>query len=118
MFHADILERDDALPTLTGTRPVPAFHKEMGFTVAEFLNVLPSVSSEYQTTIDPERSQATLRHADAEVIVDFQPLPERSLGVLRLPVLDVSIRFRGVTDAQARAFMALFDRTFLRMGGG
>ena len=118
MLHADILERDDVTPPLNGTPPIPAFRKEMGITVTEFSNLLPLVSKTHLTTIDTATGRATLRDADAEVIVDFQTMPERCLGALRLPVLDVSIRFRGYTDRQVHDFMARFDRSFLRMGGG
>lgn len=67
-----------------------------------------------------EQTEATswlLRRPEQIVEITCQPLPAVQLGALRLPRLEVALRFHGGDATQQDAFVAGFMDCFRRGGG-
>ena len=97
---------------------VPApIHLEMGYTTDEFASVLPLAMRDWRVT---GRSPGwTVIDGDGEMLAEIAiaPRPERALGALRLPVLQVQIRFHTTLVAKAAELQRRFERGFQRGGG-
>lgn len=92
-------------------------YRDMGFTPQEFANCLPlAVEGDIQEDCD-NRGSYSVYQKDYQVVINTRRGKDRVLGSLVLPVLHVSISFRGQTAAQYLQFRNRFDRHFLRMGG-
>ncbi|MGI9407870.1 MAG: hypothetical protein ACR2O4_15955, partial [Hyphomicrobiaceae bacterium] len=117
VLHENIVDPRPEPPAPITISPVPAYCKEMGCTPAEFARQLPRLASSHKMTFNERRGLATITDGQHMVALDFERLPDRRLGSLTLPATKVNIRFRGYSAAEARTFIARFDRTFLRMGG-
>jgi hypothetical protein len=89
--------------------------REMGCTRQEFLGWLPGATrgAPYQVTGD----LITVHHGAGLVQIDIAEAAPRKLGLLRLPVLRVSMRFLGLPAAARAEFLRHFD-LFTRRGGG
>ena len=58
-----------------------------------------------------------IEHAGAAMEIHTAPLPPRVIALLKLPRLDVRIRFTAGTPAQRTAMLARLDRALQRGGG-
>lgn len=58
-----------------------------------------------------------IAHEGAAMEIALAPLPPRVIALLRLPRLEVSIRFTAGTAEQQRAMLARMDRAMQRGGG-
>jgi hypothetical protein len=92
------------------------FDREMGCSVAEWRRWLLGAVEEGRVL--------ALGASSAEVAVDagrlhvsWRALPARQLGLLRVPRLWVSFRFKDVTSSQREAFMRRLDLHTQRGGG-
>ena len=86
--------------------------KEMALTRAEFLRLLPGAAGGAPWRADGD----AVRVGDA-VSIDLEALPPRRLGPFEIPVMRVTLRFHGVDEDEARAFVRRFDRAFQKGGG-
>ncbi len=87
----------------------------MGCTRAELLAWLPGAVRGAPFKVEADLIRVAC--ADGEVRIRIAQAADRKLGLLSLPVLQVSIRFVGI-DARARdEFLKHFDM-FTRRGGG
>jgi hypothetical protein len=93
------------------------FHKDMGLTAAEFARALPTAVQGMATRSDEPNLAFRVDDGDRVVMIDCLPMPDRRLGSLSLPRLDVEIELRGFDDAETARFFNRFDLAFLRMGG-
>lgn len=91
--------------------------QEMGYSLAEFNAVLPGAMRDWSV----KGGQTTWRVADTAGVpvadIRLSPMPDRVMGMLRVPVLSVEIDFRDADDAQRSEFQRRFDRGFHRGGG-
>ncbi len=99
------------------------FEREHGCTEAEWLRSLPGAVGAHALAIAPHtpgapgRAQVRLQ-GGGELALEWHPLPERRIALIRLPRLQVHYAFSSdVTDAARAAFMRLFD-LHMRRGGG
>ena len=91
--------------------------REMGYTVEEFAAVLPAAMRNWTVGGGPHRWRVEQHSGSPVVRIEIEPQAVRQIGVLRLPVLRVSIDLSATPVALAAEFMRRFDRGFHRGGG-
>lgn len=89
--------------------------REMGCTRGEFLAWLPGAAGGAPFEVDGDAIR--IRYRSGEVLIEIAQKADRKLGLLLLPVLAVSIRFRGIDAPARQEFLRQFD-LFTRRGGG
>lgn len=95
----------------------PVIRKEMGYSLAEFARVLPLAMRDWSVSGGPLHWTVSDGNADLLADILLQPLPERRIGALSLPVMAVSIELVATGLAVADEFVRRFDRGFHRGGG-
>ena len=90
------------------------FRYEMGITRAEFLRLLPAAVGHAPFLIDGDEI-----HGDGAPSwrIKLRELPERRIGLVVLPVLEVELAVDTPSSAQAQAFVDRFLLGFQRAGG-
>jgi hypothetical protein len=92
-----------------------ALQREMGCTREEFVRWLPGATRHAPMQITADRAVA---HAgEATVEISFTQAEPRRIGLVSIPVLNVSFRFSGAGAGAYRQFMAYFD-LYTKRGGG
>ena len=90
-----------------------ALDREMGFTEAEFMNLLPKALTRYNYHIDGHH--ITVSFGDGTATIDIGEERERVLSpFVRLALLPVRIAFHGVNTVHQRQFMARFDAVYMK----
>ncbi|MGA8261958.1 MAG: hypothetical protein WB783_17230 [Arenicellales bacterium] len=89
----------------------------MSLTPEQFVESLSPVLEQEGGSVERDESQLTLINGARRAVVRFARKPDRRLGALTLPVLEVDIRFENYTGNEIKRFSDKFDLTFLRMGG-
>jgi hypothetical protein len=87
---------------------------QMGCTPAEFHQRLPAVG---YVEYDPVRMQFDHVEAGRRWSLRLIDPRERTIGLLRLPMVDVELVFQGYPQADIDSFMARFLAHFRRGGG-
>jgi hypothetical protein len=88
--------------------------RDMATTEREFRNGLTFAFPQGVTERDGVFHVA---HAGAAMEIALAPLPPRVIALLRLPRLEVRIRFSAGTPVQQQAMLARMDRALQRGGG-
>ena len=91
------------------------FDREMGCTEAEWLMWLPAAIGLHPWQRDGHRIR--VRIEAGELTLQWQALPPRVIGLVRMPRLQVAFRFEGLDSSQRLAFMKRFD-LYMQRGGG
>lgn len=95
--------------------------REMGCTPAEWLMWLPDAVGRWPLTVqeNPSASQGqALAEPHAGVLrLSWQVLPDRVLGLVRLPRLQVRFEFESISEDDRQRFMRRFD-LYMQRGGG
>jgi hypothetical protein len=91
--------------------------REMGYSTGEFCGVLPAAMRDWPITGGPDAWQVSTAGGDVIATIRIQPMPERAMGSLRLPVLAVTIDLEAASPDQASEFLRRFERGFHRGGG-
>ncbi|MBI4081171.1 MAG: hypothetical protein HY423_01035 [Candidatus Lambdaproteobacteria bacterium] len=90
--------------------------REMGFSLAEFLRLLPQVIG--APVPPPAEGRIAWTEGARRVELLLSPERERVLSPLvRLPVLDIELVLTGYAPSEAQAFLRHFDRQFFKGGG-
>jgi hypothetical protein len=92
-----------------------ALQREMGCTREEFVRWLPGATRHAPMQLKADR--AVVRAGEATVEISFTPAEPRRIGLVSIPVLNVSFRFSGAEAQARREFMAYFD-LYTKRGGG
>lgn len=89
--------------------------KEMGYTHADFLRLLPKAVGGAAIRIDGR----TIRVGDGDrwLRIDLSEESVRRLGHFRLPVTHVRLTFAGYSDAERAAALERFWRAYQKGGG-
>ena len=90
---------------------------EMGYSVAEFERVLPLAMRDWPVSGELPRWQISDTNGSMLAVIELNPQPERMIGMLRIPVLMVTIRFDSLSAQVRNEFMQRFERGFHRGGG-
>lgn len=98
------------------------FIYEMGYTQQEFGNVLNSGFTDDESPYKCQSNSSnswTVSHRQLpfKVRIEVTPLPERVLGAMTLPVLNVHFELIQCEDNQADAFFDKFFKYFHKGGG-
>lgn len=94
-----------------------AFTRDMGYSVPEFFRILPAAISGYDHIVDGDRVFVTHPNDGRQLIMKIEELPDRRIGMIRIPRIGVEFAFHQFTVEQRRAFLTAFDRSFQRGGG-
>jgi hypothetical protein len=89
--------------------------REMGCTLAEFERWLPGATR--NARIDSTANAHRVYVEGGMVDITLLERSPRRIASLALPVLSVSLRFSGMSQAACAAFLAYFDN-YTRRGGG
>lgn len=90
---------------------------EMGYSVAEFAQVLPLAMRDWSVAGRIPEWQVSDASGQELATVSIEPKAERVIGALRLPVLRVHIEFEDIGEPLLDAFRLRFERGFHRGGG-
>jgi len=101
---------------VSGGENTPIF-REMGYSSAEFCRVLPAAMRDWSVSGGPELWQVATAGGDDVATIRIQPMPERAMGSLRVPVLAVTIDLAAASPDRAGEFVHRFERGFHRGGG-
>jgi hypothetical protein len=91
------------------------FEREMGFTEADLLSVLPGALRGRAHELAPGQLRVPLD--SGEMQLRWQVLPPRSIALMRMPRLAVQFDFGDTADAERQAVMKFFD-LYTQRGGG
>ena len=94
-----------------------AFKRDMGYSVAEFFRILPSAVEGHDYTVDGCGVVIRPPGGERKLVLRVAELPERRIGMIRIPRIEVDFSFHDFTDEQRKAFLTAFDRSFQRGGG-
>lgn len=89
--------------------------RDMALRPAEFLHWLPAAAGPLGWRA--EEARVLVGAPGCGVAITMQPLPDRTIGKLRLPVTRVTMTFDGLPEVDRKSFLARFDRAFHRGGG-
>ncbi len=92
------------------------FHREQGFTEADWLTCLPGAVRGCPLAITGP-GRATVQIGAGTLHLAWQVMPPRRIALVRMPVLATHYRFDGVAEAERQAFMKFFD-LYTQRGGG
>lgn len=92
------------------------FHREQGFTEADWLHCLPGATAGHALVLDGP-GRATVHIGDGRLQLAWRVMPPRQIALMRMPVLATHYRFDGVPEAQRQTFMKFFD-LYTQRGGG
>lgn len=93
-----------------------AFEREYGCTEQEWLGWMPQATGgRAQPGPAPRCLHVTLSRG--RLLLQWQPLPERRIALMRLPRLQVRFRFESVDQEERERFLRHFD-LHLQRGGG
>ena len=91
--------------------------REMGYSRDEFSSVLPSAMRDWSVAGGPDLWRVSTVAGDRIANIRIEPMPDRAMGSLRLPVLAVSIDLTNASIDLADEFVRRFERGFHRGGG-
>ncbi|MGD8347602.1 MAG: hypothetical protein PVI79_00120 [Gammaproteobacteria bacterium] len=97
-------------------KPASIVSREMSITVEQFAHNLPGIARGMLTAVGADRGQHRLTGPDGAVGIVCTQKPDRYLGSLAIPVLEVRFDFSEYDQSQVAAFMQQFDRAYLKMG--
>lgn len=92
-----------------------ALYREMGFTRAEFMQILPSALRKYAYQIDD--NLITIQLSTGLVSIQLAAEQVRRIALLALPYLPMTIDFTNLSEVEAKQFLQHFD-LYYRRGGG
>lgn len=87
----------------------------MGFTRAEFLQLLPAALCGYAYTQDDNHIHVTLEGKSLRITLGEEQV--RRIATLALPYIGVTFAYPGVEEADFQTFLRQFD-LYYRKGGG
>lgn len=89
--------------------------RRMALTHVEFMRSLPAAVEGWTRGVEGPR--ILLTRDSHRVEINLGQEGERRIGSLRLPQIDVELRFFGFDDDARRAFLKRFDLAYQRGGG-
>ena len=91
------------------------FEREMGFTEADLVSVLPGALRGRSHELTPGQLRVPLD--SGEMLLRWQVLPPRAIALMRMPRLAVQFDFGNTAEAERQAVMKYFD-LYTQRGGG
>ena len=97
------------------TRDAHVVHKEMGYTHAEFMRLLPKAVG--GAAMQVTGSKIEVREGERSLRIELGEEGERRIANLRLPMTPVNLVFSGYGDAEIEAALDRFWRAYQKGGG-
>ena len=94
-----------------------SFKRDMGYSLQEFLRILPTAVGEYNHDVRGNLVMITDTDSNLELELEVTELPDRQIGMIRIPRVEIGFRFQNFSKQQRQQFMINFDRSFQRGGG-
>ena len=96
----------------------PVFEREHGCTEADWLRDLPGAVGKHVLELSEPGVADVLLDSGGSLNLRWEVLPERCIGLIRLPRLHVRYRFSHGVSAEARASLLRTFDLHMRRGGG
>ena len=93
------------------------FKRDMGYTVKEFYRILPSAVGDHEFAVEGDRVVVRAPDQDRELVLRINQLPDRKIGMIRIPRIEVDFTFHHFSARERKEFLVVFDRSFQRGGG-
>lgn len=93
------------------------FKRDMGYSATDFFRILPSALKGYTHTIEDNEVTVNGDGGDQKVQLVVKPLPDRTIGMIRIPRIEVEFSFHNFSEKERKEFMVHFDRSYQRGGG-
>lgn len=93
------------------------FKRDMGYSAMDFFRILPSAIKGYTHSIEANRVTINGVDADQRVELVVKTLPDRKIGMIRIPRVEVEFSFHNFAEKERKQFMTNFDRSYQRGGG-
>lgn len=93
------------------------FDRTMGCTAAELLSWLPRALPDAQLAVDETLGRCVASWPEGSLRLQWSPLPDRCIALLRIPQLQVHFAFVGLDGAARYARQKFFDLHTHRGGG-
>ena len=93
------------------------FKRDMGYSATDFFRILPSAIKGYTHTVEANTVTINGVHEDQSVELIVKPLPDREIGMIRIPRIEVEFSFTNFSERERKEFMINFDRSYQRGGG-
>ena len=94
-----------------------SFIRDMGYSEKEFFRILPTAVPGYVYTVQDNRVTICGGGCGGQLTLVVKSLPDRRLGMIRIPRVEVEFMFRKFSAAERSGFMKNFDRSYQRGGG-
>lgn len=91
------------------------FSREMGFTRAEFLRILPAAFGDHLHQIESTGARAAIDEGQLQIRISEQKY--RKIASISLPYLEVDFSFSGLKQERVDEVMRFFDLRYQRGGG-
>ena len=102
---------------MTPTHVPEQFDRTMGCTAAELISWLPRSLPDAQLVVDVTLGRCVASWPEGSLRLQWSPLPDRCIALLRIPQLQVHFAFEGLDDAARYARQKFFDLHTHRGGG-
>jgi hypothetical protein len=102
---------------MTPTHVPEQFARTMGCTTVELISWLPRALPEAQLAVDAALGCCVASWPEGSLRLQWSPLPDRCIALLRIPQLQVHFAFEGLDDAARYARQKFFDLHTHRGGG-
>ena len=93
------------------------FKRDMGYSATDFFRILPSAIKDYTHRVEANRVTVNGAGKDQSVRLVVKSLPDREIGMIRIPRIEVEFSFRNFSEKERKEFMENFDRSYQRGGG-
>lgn len=94
-----------------------SFKRDMGYSAKEFFRILPSAIEGYNHTVEGNRVMINGADKDQGLELVINRLPDRQIGMIHIPRVEVEFSFRNFSANERKEFMTNFDRSYQRGGG-
>ena len=93
------------------------FIRDMGYSLTEFHRILPSAVGDYAHRVEGNRVVIDGAESGQQLTLDLKVLPDRQIGMIRIPHMEVKFDFQNFPMQERKNFMVGFDRSYQRGGG-
>ncbi len=94
-----------------------SFKRDMGCSEQDFYRILPSAIAGYTFSLDGNRVTICDAEKNQQLRLTVNRLPDREIGMIRIPRIEVEFAFHNFTVAERQRFLTRFDHSYQRGGG-
>lgn len=94
-----------------------SFKRDMGYSENEFFRILPNAVKGFSFLVRNDEVIVSDSEQTKELTIRVDPLPDRKIGMISIPRIEVEFRFRNFSEIERVEFLKNFDRSYQRGGG-